>query len=194
MRFWDFLPFSPSTGGTLFLKAPSKAKTPTTYLLNARIVFLAVGVKILSPKCAKSTIHKRLMHKKPIYTIPLIEARIRKAMKEQKTYSKPMDIAISLAAGAYYSFLIARDALSDGKVSRYEMTREKHKKYVVLPEYYVMITSAELTRKYLRELRLTRATIEGESTEDDLTDLMDKVENIRNDKPTMIKKMKKDVE
>ena len=126
------------------------------------------------------------MGKKTKYNLPSIEAKIRKAMREQDTYTKSMDIAISLAAGAYFSFLTARDSLVDGKLIKTELSREKHKRFVISPAYTVMITSAELTRKYLRELRLTRATIEGD-TGDEFTELIDSVSSVKNAEPTKLK-------
>ena len=41
-----------------------------------------------------------------------IEKKIRKAMREQGTYSKAMEISISLAAGSYMAYLKARDEVS----------------------------------------------------------------------------------
>ncbi len=124
-----------------------------------------------------------------ICDLTMIERRIKKAMIEQGTYSKSMDITISLASGAYYTYKLAMDSIVGKNVVKTEYTREKHKKYIITPEYYVMVTSAELTRKYLRELRLTRATIEGDSEEDELTEMVNNVNSIKNGKPSRIKKI-----
>jgi hypothetical protein len=137
-------------------------------------------------------LYKRDMAKKTTYNLALIENRIKKAMKDQGTYSRPMDIVISLAAGTYYSFLAARDSLISDSLIKTEISRERHKRYIVSPAYDVMITSAELMRKYLRELRLTRATIEGEADTDDLTDLEEQVKEVKNGIPTKLKRIRKD--
>ena len=147
----------------------------------------------MPPKKTYHTFFKSLfMPKKKsdsTFDLPAIERKIKKAMIEQGTYSKSMDITISLAAGAYYTYKLAIDSITGGRVVKTELTREKHKKYIITPEYYIMVTSAELTRKYLRELRLTRATIEGDSEEDELTEMVKNVSAIKNGKPSKFKKM-----
>ena len=99
-------------------------------------------------------------------------------MKEQDTYSKAMDISISLAAGSYMAYLKARDEVADLKsVCIIRKSREGHEYKIVNPEFSVMQDAAEQTRKALRELRLTRATIEAESEKDEIDELNEKVEN-----------------
>ena len=48
---------------------------------------------------------------------------------------------------------------------------------MVNPEFSVMQDAAEQTRKALRELRLTRATIEADDENDEVDELIKKVEN-----------------
>lgn len=105
-----------------------------------------------------------------------IESRIRKAMRSQDTYSKAMEISISLAAGAYMAYLKAREdvELLDNCCAT-RKSREGHEYKVAHPEFKVMADMAEIARKYMRELRLTRATIEGGSDEDEVDRLVDDV-------------------
>ena len=80
-----------------------------------------------------------------------IEKKIRKAMREQGTYSKAMEISISLAAGSYMAYLKARDEVSKlDKVCMTRISRENNEYKVVNPEFSVMQDAAEQTRKALR--------------------------------------------
>ena len=99
-------------------------------------------------------------------------------MRQQGTYSKAMDITISLAAGSYMAYLMARDEVSRlPSVCTTRTSREGNVYKVVNPEFAVMQDAAEQTRKALRELRLTRATIEAGSEDDDVDKLIKEVEN-----------------
>lgn len=105
-----------------------------------------------------------------------VEKRIRAAMKQQGTYSKAMEISISLAAGAYMAYLMARDDVEKlTGCCTVRISREQNEYKVAHPEFKVMADMAEIARKYLRELRLTRATIEGGSDEDDVDELINDV-------------------
>lgn len=98
------------------------------------------------------------------------------AMKSQGTYSKAMEISISLAAGAYMAYLKARDDVDslDGCCTE-RISREGNVYKIAHPEFKVMADMAEIARKYMRELRLTRATIEGGADEDEVDKLIDDV-------------------
>lgn len=108
-----------------------------------------------------------------------IERKIRAAMKLQGTYSKSMEITISLAAGPLFAYMKARNAVEDLDKDCCEIrtSREGNLYKVVHPEYKLMLDMAEMVRKYLRELRLTRATIEGFVDDDDVDRLVRDVEN-----------------
>lgn len=96
-------------------------------------------------------------------------------MREQGTYSKAMEISISLAAGSYMAYLKARDEVSKlDKVCMTRISRENNEYKVVNPEFSVMQDAAEQTRKALRELRLTRATIEADDENDEVDELIKK--------------------
>lgn len=110
-------------------------------------------------------------------TLKNIETRLRKAMRDQKTYSAAMEISISLAVGSLLAFLKAREDVEKlGECCSIRMSRERHEYKVPHPEFKMMLDAAEQARKYLRELRLTRATIEGGSEEDDVDRLVKDVE------------------
>lgn len=107
-----------------------------------------------------------------------IERKIRTAMKQQGTYSKAMEISIMLAAGPLLAYLKARKAIADlnDECCATRKSREGHEYKIVHPEYKLMYDMAEMSRKYLRELRLTRATIEGFVDDDDVDELIKKVD------------------
>lgn len=110
-------------------------------------------------------------------TLKSIEQKLRKAMKDQKTYSAAMEISIGLAAGSLLAFFKAREDVEKlGECCSIRMSREHHEYKVPHPEFKMMLDAAEQSRKYLRELRLTRATIEGGSDEDDVDRLVKEVE------------------
>nr|DAM09756.1 MAG TPA: terminase small subunit [Caudoviricetes sp.] len=123
-------------------------------------------------------VRKRVHIKRRMEIYEDIEKKIRKAMREQGTYSKAMEISISLAAGSYMAYLKARDEVSKlDKVCMTRISRENNEYKVVNPEFSVMQDAAEQTRKALRELRLTRATIEADDENDEVDELIKKVEN-----------------
>lgn len=99
-------------------------------------------------------------------------------MKEQGTYSRAMEISISLAAGSYMAYLKARGEVEElDSVCTTRTSREGNVYKVVNPEFSVMQDAAEQTRKALRELRLTRATIEAGSEDDEVDNLIKAVED-----------------
>jgi hypothetical protein len=129
-----------------------------------------------------ASIIKRLMGKKDSENkrkkdYKLIVSKIKRAMKEQDTYTSSMDLTINLAAGVYCLWQESNESLQKDGINIKEKSREGYTRHLVNPAYMVMYNSAELTRKYLRELRLTRATIEGEAAEDEYKELTTKVES-----------------
>lgn len=105
-----------------------------------------------------------------------IENKLRGAMKQQGTYNKAMDFSITLAAGALMAYLKAREDvenLTGCSVTR--KSREGHEYSVPHPEFKIMYDMSEAVRKTLRELRLTRATIESGSDEDEVDRLINDV-------------------
>lgn len=112
-------------------------------------------------------------------TIKAVKARIRSALKKQGNYSKNMETAISLAAGSYMAFQIALqdlEALEHSYVE--ELTREGNIKLVPHPAFKTLATASEAVRKALRELRLTLTSLDGPTDNDDVDELVNKVESV----------------
>jgi len=120
------------------------------------------------------------------YSVKGIEKMLKKALVSQNTYSHALDITISLAAGSLYTFHKALSTLELQDLVITEKSREGFDRYVYNPNYMIMYNSAEQARKYMRELRLTRATIEPESENDDFAQLINKVEDERLNKTKKI--------
>lgn len=106
-----------------------------------------------------------------------IEQKLKRAMKDQGTYTRAMDISISIAAGSYACYLKAREEVQSMPICSKRKSREGNEYKVVNPEFQIMLDMAEQTRKALRELRLTRATIESGSDDDEIDDLIREVDN-----------------
>lgn len=106
-----------------------------------------------------------------------IEQKLKRAMKEQGTYTRAMDVSIALAAGSYACYLKAREEVADLPLCSTRRSREGNEYKVINPEFSIMLDMAEQTRKALRELRLTRATIESGSDDDEVDQLIREVEN-----------------
>lgn len=105
-------------------------------------------------------------------TIVSIKARIRRALKNQNTYSKDLETCISMAAGSYYAFLLAQrdmEMLESTYVS--EVTREGNVKLVPHPTFRVLKDAQEMVRRSLRELGLTLGTL-STGDNDPLEELM----------------------
>lgn len=107
-----------------------------------------------------------------------IKARIRKALKDQGSYSKDMESIIELTAGnfvVYYLALQDVEALAETYVV--EITREGNEKLSPHPAIKVLRDQSEMIRRCLRELRLTLATVEG-GNDDEMSDLINSVNSV----------------
>ena len=110
-----------------------------------------------------------------IQTVSNIKSKIRKALKNQKTYSKDLETCIGMAAGSFYAFLLAQQDIEELPCTFVsEKSREGNERLVPHPAFRVLKDASEMTRKSLRELGLTLNTL---STDDDdpLEDLMNDV-------------------
>lgn len=97
-------------------------------------------------------------------------------MKEQDTYSPAMEFTITIAAGLLLGFYKARSDVEElTGCCTTRLSREHNEYKVPHPEFKMMADLAEQIRKYLRELRLTRATIENGADEDDVDQLINAV-------------------
>lgn len=111
-------------------------------------------------------------------SIKSYEKKIKKTMMELDTYSPAMDFSISLAAGAYVAYLKVVKAIEGLEgVTTTKLSRENHEYKVLNPEFVALKDTADLCRKLFRELRLTRATIEGTDDDDEVEELIEAVEN-----------------
>lgn len=107
-------------------------------------------------------------------TIMTIKSRIRKALKNQNTYSKDLETCIAMAAGSYYAFLLAQEDV--GKLTTTfveEKTREGNSKLVPHPAFKVLKDTQEMVRRSLRELGLTLGTL-STGDNDPLEDMLDR--------------------
>lgn len=107
-------------------------------------------------------------------TIVTIKSRIRKALKNQNTYSKDLETCIAMAAGSYYAFLLAQEDV--GKLTTTfveEKTREGNSKLVPHPAFKVLKDTQEMVRRSLRELGLTLGTL-STGDNDPLDDMLDR--------------------
>nr|DAM03164.1 MAG TPA: terminase small subunit [Caudoviricetes sp.] len=116
---------------------------------------------------------------KKITGINTIEKRLKKVLENQGSYNEGIDTLIETTAGNLYAFYLARrdvEALDCSFVE--EETREGNIKLVSHPAIKTLRDQGEMVRRQLRELRLTIATAEGMGI-DDLTDLIDEVNNVQ---------------
>ena len=112
-----------------------------------------------------------------VTTVGNIKSKIRKALKNQNTYSKDLETCIGMAAGSYYAFLLAQqdiESLSCTFVA--EKSREGNNRLVPHPAFRVLKDASEMTRKSLRELGLTLNTLSTDDNDllEDLVDAVDK--------------------
>jgi hypothetical protein len=111
-----------------------------------------------------------------------IKSRIRKALKEQGSYSKDMESIIELTAGNFVAYYLAlRDVESLTESYVVEMTREGNEKLTPHPAIKTLRDTTEIIRRCLRELRLTVATVDPDNDdyEDGINDLTNTVESVR---------------
>lgn len=105
-----------------------------------------------------------------------IELKIKKALRNQKSYSKDLDTCITMAAGSYYAFLVALEDIKKlDKSYVIEKSREGNDRMVPHPAFRVLKDTQEMVRRSLRELGLTLGTLSTED-EDALEDMLNRVE------------------
>lgn len=118
--------------------------------------------------------HEKYLQIRIMETIVTIKNRIRKALKNQNTYSKDLETCIAMAAGSYYAFLLAQEDV--GKLESTfveEKTREGNSKLVPHPAFKVLKDTQEMVRRSLRELGLTLGTL-STGDNDPLEDMLDR--------------------
>lgn len=119
-----------------------------------------------------------IMNEKKTPKVSTIKSRLKKILKDQESYTADLDFMIELTAGNLYAFmLIIQDIENLKAVTLIEKTREGNDKKQVEPVLKALREQTETTRRCLRELKLTLATIEGVG-DDDMDDLIDSVNSI----------------
>ncbi len=104
-----------------------------------------------------------------------IERKLKSLMKEQKTYSKPMDLAIEQA-----SIVLAQCGKLGGELDEVSgVFDDKDGNNPNVQKMYLMLKLSEQSRKWLRELHLTCDTA-GASTEEDAISKL--IKDMKNDR------------
>ena len=117
--------------------------------------------------------------KTQIPTIATIVAKIRRALRNQGTYTEDLDIAVRATAGAYRAFLIAQNDVSALDRTYYETkSREGNVKYVPHPAIKTMKDAQDMVIDGLKTLGLTLQSL-STTDYDPLDKLMEDVGSIR---------------
>lgn len=119
--------------------------------------------------------------KKPVVpTVPELEARIKRALQSQQTYSDSLDIAITFAAGNYHSYLKTLASINKrAKVMYSVLTREGSKAYKIFPDIEHLPALSRALKDSLKSLGLTLDTLEAVDN-DPLDNLAEKVSGLLN--------------
>lgn len=120
------------------------------------------------------------MAKTQCTTIEGVARKIRIALKNQKTYSKDLELAIQTAAGTYIAYTLAVHDIQHLESTFYQtFSREGNPEFKEHPAIKALERTSNVLAKRLKALGLTLETLT--STEDDpLEDLVSKVREIRN--------------
>lgn len=89
-----------------------------------------------------------------------IERKIRASLERQGTYTKDLDMCISIVASSYFAMQIAQRDM-EGLQNCYveEIDRYGNNKLVLHPSFKALKDAQESVRKGLRELNLTLSTL-----------------------------------
>lgn len=102
-----------------------------------------------------------------------IERKLKSLMKEQKIYSRAMDLAIEQA-----SIVLAQCGKIGGELDEASgVFDDKDGNNPNVQKMYLMLKLSEQSRKWLRELHLTADTSGSSSEEDDIVKLIKKMKN-----------------
>ena len=108
---------------------------------------------------------------------------VREALNEKGTYDESLEITIQMLACSLHVYAQVQKQLGSDLIKT-EYTREKDTRYKLNPLFPALIHSGEQVRKYLRELKLTKALSgrdgedgEGDSDDSALSNLMDAVKD-----------------
>nr|MBO6294652.1 hypothetical protein [Schwartzia sp. (in: firmicutes)] len=113
-------------------------------------------------------------------TIEGVARKIRAALKNQKTYSKDLELAIQTAAGTYVAYTLAVKDIEALESTFYKTySREGNPEYKEHPAIKAMERTSNVLAKRLKALGLTLETLTA-TDDDPLEDLVAKVREIRN--------------
>lgn len=117
--------------------------------------------------------------KRKLPSINTLKNRIKKALKNQSSYSEGIEILIEQTAGNLYAYGLAlRDVEGLDESFVIEKTREGNEKLAPHPAIGIMRNQSEMIRKQLRELRLTLATVGGIDG-DEMDDIINSVDSLK---------------
>ena len=107
---------------------------------------------------------------------------IREALDKKGTYEASLEITIHMLACSLRRYAQVQRALDNDELLKVEFTREHDERYKMNPLFPMLLHTGEQVRKYLRELKLTKALSgreEGEEDSDDngLSSLVDAVKD-----------------
>lgn len=107
---------------------------------------------------------------------------IREALNEQGTYEKRLELTIHMLAVSMCTHAQLQEQLAGDTYLKVEYTRENDERYKMNPLFAMMLHEGEQVRKYLRELKLTKALSgkgndaeEGDNEDNDLSSLVNAV-------------------
>lgn len=117
--------------------------------------------------------------KKKIPSINALKNRLKRALKNDGSYSEKIEILIEQTAGNLLAYHLAvRDIENLEESFVVEITREGNEKLAPHPAIGIMRNQSEMIRKQLRELRLTLATAEGGGDNDAIDELYESVNSV----------------
>lgn len=117
--------------------------------------------------------------KKKIPSINALKNRLKRALKNDGSYSEGIEILIEQTAGNLYIYNLAlRDVEELTESFVVEKSREGHDKKVPHPAIAIVRNQSEMIRKQLRELRLTLATADGGGDNDEIDALYEIVNSV----------------
>ena len=115
----------------------------------------------------------------PVPSLASIVAKIRRALRNQGTYTDDLDIAVRTTAGAYRAFLTAqRDVARLGSTYYETKSREGNRKYMPHPAIKTMKDTQEMVQSGLKLLGLTMDSLTS-TDYDPLEKLVDSVNSIK---------------
>lgn len=107
---------------------------------------------------------------------------IREALEQKDTYNSSLEITIHMLACSLRRYAQVQRALDNDDLLKVELTREHDERYKMNPLFPMLLHTGEQVRRYLRELKLTKALSgregeESEGNDNELSSLVDAVKD-----------------